>query len=159
MATLVLRRNQLPSLVVFILVVAAIAFFGAQFQPGFWFEQLAKPSWNPPGALFGPVWTVLYIAIAVAGWLVWRSAGRIVLSLQIWFAQLVLNGLWSFLFFGLHRPDLALVDILLLLALIVAFIVTARHRSPMASWLFVPYAAWVSFATALNFAIWRLNSA
>jgi len=80
-----------------------------------------------------------------------------VLSLQFWFAQLVVNGLWSFLFFGLRRPDLALVDICLLLALIFAFIVTARRRSLVASWLFVPYAAWVGFATVLNFSIWRLN--
>ena len=159
MATLVHRRAQLPSLAVFVALVVAVALFGARFSPDAWYQQLARPSWNPPNAVFGPVWTVLYAAIAVAGWLVWRAAGRIVLSLQFWLAQLVMNGLWSFLFFGLHRPDLALVDICLLLVLIFAFIVTARQRSLVASWLFVPYAAWVGFATALNFSIWQLNSA
>ncbi len=159
MTTLTQKRMQLPSLAVFIGLVAAIALFGAQFSPDTWYQQLAKPSWNPPNAVFGPVWTILYIAIAVAGWLVWRAAGRIMLPLHFWFAQLILNGLWSFLFFGLHRPDLALVDIVLLLAAIFAFIVTARRRSVVASWLFVPYAAWVGFATALNFSIWQLNSA
>jgi tryptophan-rich sensory protein len=159
MTALALKRTQLPSLVVFVLLVAAAGLFGAQFEPGNWYWQLTKPSWNPPDEVFGPMWTALYVGIAVAGWLVWRAAGRMVMSLQFWFAQLVVNGLWSFLFFGLHRPDLALVDIALLLVLIFAFIVTARHRSPVASWLFVPYAAWVGFATALNFTIWRLNSA
>jgi benzodiazapine receptor len=159
MATLALKRTHLLSLAVFVLLVAAAGLFGAQFEPDSWYRELAKPSWNPPNEVFGPVWTVLYVGIAVAGWLVWRATGRMVMSLQFWFAQLVINGLWSFLFFGLHRPDLALVDIVLLLALIFAFIVTARHRSRVASWLFVPYAAWVGFATALNFTIWRLNSA
>lgn len=159
MATLALKRTHLPSLVLFVLLVCAAGLFGAQFEPDAWYRQLARPSWNPPNEVFGPVWTVLYVAIAVAGWLVWRAAGRMVMPLQFWLAQLVINGMWSFLFFGLHRPDLALVDIALLLVLIFAFIVTARHRSRVASWLFVPYAAWVGFATALNFTIWRLNSA
>lgn len=159
MTTLAHRRTHFPALAVFIALVAAIAFFGAQFTPDAWYRQLAKPPWNPPAAVFGPVWTVLYVAIAVAGWLVWRATGRIVPALQFWIAQLLINGLWSFLFFGLHRPDLALIDICLLLALIFAFIVSARRHSVVASGLFVPYAAWVGFATALNFSIWRLNGA
>ena len=158
MSSVALKQNHLPSLVVFVALVALAASTGAMFEPGAWYEQLSKPSWNPPNAIFGPVWTVLYIGIAVAGWLVWRASGRMVIALQFWIAQLVLNWMWSFLFFGLHRPDLALVDIVLLLATIFAFIVTARRQSRVASWLFVPYAAWVSFATALNFTIWRLNS-
>jgi len=154
-----IKRSNLPSLLVFILLVAATASAGAVFQPGSWYEALNKPAWNPPNAIFGPVWTILYVGIAVAGWLVWRATGRMVVALQFWIAQLVLNCLWSFLFFGLHRPDLALVDIAVLLVTIFAFIVTAHRRSAVASWLFVPYAAWVGFATALNFTIWRLNSA
>ncbi len=144
---------------VFIALVAATASAASIFEPGSWYEQLVKPSWTPPNRVFAPVWTALYVGIAVAGWLVWRRTGRMVAALQFWLAQLVLNWMWSFLFFGLHRPDLALADILLLLACIIAFIVTARRRSPAASWLFIPYAVWVGFATALNFSIWRLNGA
>jgi tryptophan-rich sensory protein len=145
------------SLVVFIAIVAAAAITGGQFMPGEWYAQLAKPSWTPPSWLFGPVWTVLYVAIAVAGWLVWRADKRAALPLALWVAQIVLNASWSWLFFGLHRPGTALVEILVLLALIAAFAIAAWPVSRTASILFVPYALWVSFATALNFAIWRLN--
>jgi translocator protein len=145
------------SLLVFIALVAATALTGAQFQPGPWYAQLAKPSWTPPNWLFGPVWTLLYIGIAVAGWLVWRKTGRIDAALWIWIAQLALNAMWSWLFFGLHRPDLALANIVLMLVLIAWFIVVARGVSPVASYLFIPYLLWVSYATALNFAIWRAN--
>jgi translocator protein len=152
-----MTRKGVPSLIVFFLFVAAIAAFGAQFQAGAWYESLSKPPWNPPSWVFAPVWTVLYVGIAIAGWRLWRRTRRFVPSLTIWIAQMVLNGCWSLLFFGLHRPDIALIDIVVLLALIIVFIVTARRHSALASWLFVPYAAWVAFATALNFAIWRLN--
>jgi tryptophan-rich sensory protein len=145
------------SLIVFIALVAATAVTGAQFQPGEWYAQLTKPSWTPPSWLFGPVWTLLYIGIAVAGWLVWRKTGRIETALWIWIAQLVLNAAWSWLFFGLHRPDLALANIALMVVLIASFIVVARGVSPVASYLFIPYLLWVSYATALNFAIWRAN--
>lgn len=159
MSSTALKQSHVPALILFVVLVAVAASTGAMFEPGAWYEQLAKPSWNPPNAVFGPVWTVLYIGIAIAGWLTWRASARMTVALLLWIAQLVLNWAWSFLFFGLHRPDLALVDILLLLATIFAFIVSARRRSPVASWLFVPYAAWVSFAIALNFSIWRLNGA
>jgi tryptophan-rich sensory protein len=147
------------SLLVFAALVAGAAVSGAQFQPGDWYAVLAKPSWTPPSWLFGPVWTLLYIGIAVAGWLVWRKTGRVDAALTVWFAQMVLNAAWSWLFFGLHRPDLALVDIVAMIVLIVAFIVLARGSSAVASWLFVPYLLWVSYATALNAAIWRMNPA
>lgn len=147
----------MASLLLFIALVAATAFSGAQFQPGAWYGTLAKPSWTPPSWLFGPVWTLLYIGIAVAGWLVWRKTGRMETALWIWIAQLLLNAAWSWLFFGIHRPDLALVDILAMLVLIALFIVAARPISPIASYLFVPYVLWVSYAAALNFAIWRAN--
>jgi tryptophan-rich sensory protein len=150
-------NGTVTSLVVFVAFVAAVALFGAQFQPGSWYETLQKPTWNPPNWVFGPVWTILYIGIAIAGWRVWCETGRFVSALALWIGQLVLNACWSMLFFGLHRPDIALVDIILLLALIVAFIVKARRHSTLASWLFVPYFAWVAFAAALNFAIWQLN--
>lgn len=157
MAIAVARRSSLPSLLLFVALVALAASAGALFEPGAWYQHLSKPAWNPPDVVFAPVWTVLYVAIAVAGWLVWRRRGRMVPALHLWLAQLVLNWMWSFLFFGLHRPDLALVDIALLLVTIFGFIFSARRHSAVASWLFVPYALWVGFASSLNFAIWQLN--
>lgn len=145
------------SLVVFIALVAAAAITGGQFMPGEWYAQLAKPSWTPPNWLFGPVWTVLYVAIAAAGWLVWRGERRAALPLALWVAQIVLNAAWSWLFFGLHRPGTAFAEIVVLLATIVGFAIAAWPVSRTASLLFVPYALWVGFASALNFAVWRLN--
>lgn len=147
------------SLLIFVALVAVAAFTGAQFEPGVWYAELAKPSWTPPSWLFAPVWTLLYAAIAVAGWLVWRPQRRMNVPLGFWGAQLVLNAAWSWLFFGLHRPALALADIVLLLMAIAAFIITACRVSKPASALLVPYLLWVAFATALNFSIWRLNPA
>ena len=101
---------------------------------------------------------MLYVAIAVAGWSVWRSkAVSVTKPILIWLLHLILNGLWSWLFFGLRRPDLALVDIIALLITNCWFIASANKISQVAAWLFVPYALWVGFATALNFAIWQLN--
>lgn len=146
------------SLLVFFAAVAAAALTGSQFSPGDWYEALAKPSWTPPDWLFGPVWTVLYIAIAVAGWLVWRGASRQVsAALVLWVVQLGLNTAWSWLFFGLHRTGLALVDIALLLLVIVAFLFAAWPIRRAASWLFVPYALWVGYAASLNLFIWHFN--
>lgn len=124
-----------------------------------WYPILAKPSFNPPNWIFGPVWTTLYILMAIAAWLVWRSAGLPAArtALLLFVLQLALNSVWSLLFFGLHRIDLALIDIVLLLAAIVATTLAFLRHSRVAAWLLVPYLAWVSFATVLNFAIWRLN--
>lgn len=157
MTSNVIARAGVPSLAVFIVLTVLAASFGAAFQPGDWYAHLDKPTWTPPNAVFAPMWSALYLAIAIAGWRLWRSTGRFVAALQIWMAQLFLNALWSFLFFGIHRMDIAFVDIALLLATIVAFIVTARRHSLAASWLFVPYALWVAFAAALNFTVWQLN--
>ena len=147
------------SLLPFLILTAAAAWFGAQFEPGTWHAALAKPAWNPPNAVFGPVWTVLYVLIAIAGWRVWidRAMPYARTALPLWGVQLVLNAAWSWIFFGLHRTGWALVDIVLLLCAIVAFIgVTWRARRGTAL-LFLPYFAWVAFATALNAAIWWLN--
>jgi benzodiazapine receptor len=122
-----------------------------------WYPTIAKPSWTPPSWLFGPVWTALYLMMAVAGWLVWRRVGWG--GALVWFAvQLALNTTWSPVFFGMHRIGLALVNIVLLWVAIVGTTVAFWRVTPVAGWLFVPYLAWVSFATALNFAIWRLNA-
>ena len=137
----------------------AAAVVGGFFTPGEWYAQLNKPAWNPPAWVFGPVWTALYLGMAVAAWLVWRRGGfaGAPVALGLFLAQLVLNGAWSWLFFGLHRPGLALAEILVLWALILATLVAfwAVHRG--AGLLFVPYLAWVSFAAFLNFTLWRLN--
>lgn len=145
------------ALAVFFLLVVAAAFFGATFRPGAWYAALQKPSWTPPNSVFSPVWTILYIMIALAGWLVWRAGGDNRPALIFWGIALVLNALWSWFFFGQQRIGMALIDIVALLVTIAGFILTARRVSPAASALFVPYLGWVSYATALNFAIWRLN--
>ena len=133
---------------------------GALFRPGDWYARLKKPSWRPPNRLFAPVWAALYLMIAVAGWLIWRQAGfaGAGLPLAVYALQLVLNAAWSPLFFGLRRPDLGFIDIVLVWVSIIATIVLFCPIHVVAALLLVPYLAWVSFATALNFAIWRLNS-
>ncbi len=138
---------------------AAAAAPGVIIRPGEWYRALAKPSWRPPNWLFGPVWLVLYISIAVSGWLVWRRAGLdgAGVALAIYALQLVLNGLWSVIFFGLHRPGLAFAEILCLLHTILATIVAFHPLHPIAAYLLIPYALWVGFAALLNYSIWRLN--
>lgn len=145
------------SLLPFLFLVALAAGFGACFQPGAWYEALRKPPLNPPGWVFGPVWTVLYVAMAVAAWRVWRAQPGPSATLALWGAQLALNALWSWLFFGLERPGLALLDIAALLALLVftTFALFAVDRT--AGWLFVPYVTWVAFASYLNVGLWILN--
>ena len=126
--------------------------------PG-WYAGLAKPSWTPPDWVFGPVWSVLYLGMAVAVWLVWRQNGfaGATVPIALFGVQLALNGAWSWLFFGLHSPGAAMVDLILLWAAIAATTVTFWRRSIPAAILLVPYLIWVSFAGALNFGIWRLN--
>jgi translocator protein len=144
------------SLLVFGGLVLAAASTGAQFMPGAWYTTLNKPAWTPPGWLFPIAWTVLYFMIAVAGWLAWRAGGP-GSAVAIWAAGLVLNALWSYLMFGRHDIGAALADIAALWLAIAAFIWATWSSEPRAAYLFMPYLAWVSFAAALNFAIWRLN--
>ncbi len=149
-------------LAVFIIAVFAVAALGGwltSFGVGGWYAALQKPAWNPPSWLFGPVWTALYITIAVAAWLVWmRHAPLGRLALTLWAVQLALNLAWSALFFYMRQPGWAFLEIIVLLAAIVATAITFFRISPWAGALLIPYIAWVSFASALNFAIWRLNS-
>jgi translocator protein len=133
--------------------------FGSLFQPGQWFAELAKPTWNPPSWVFGPVWTTLYILMGVAAWLVWRRGGPIARgALTLFVVQLVFNAAWSWLFFGLQSPGLAFLDIILLWLLIIVTTIAFWRVRMAAGVLLLPYLAWVTFATALNFAIWRMNS-
>lgn len=125
------------------------------------YASLALPSWAPPGSVFGPVWTVLYALMALAAWLAWRQGGwrAATPALVLYLLQLALNVLWSWLFFGWKQGALALADIALLLALIVATIVAFHRVRPAAAWLLLPYLAWVTFASALNYAVWQANPA
>lgn len=148
----------MQAFIAFAVLTFVAATVGGFFAPDAWYASLAKPSWNPPNFVFGPVWTALYTCIAFAGWLAWRRAKRIDASIALWGAQLVANALWSYLFFGQRRPDLAFYDIVTMFVLIVACIVVFRARSFTASMLMIPYALWVAFAGALNFTIWKMNT-
>jgi benzodiazapine receptor len=149
--------KRFGSLALFLLLVVGGGFLlGTLSRPGEWYQNLVKPPLNPPDWVFGPVWTVLYILIAIVGWRCWQAAstGR---RMQLWWAQLVLNFLWPPLFFGLEQMALALVVILLLLVTILAFISASWRTDRLSALLFVPYALWVSFATYLNLSLLLLN--
>lgn len=135
------------------LAVGAIGGWATASSVSTWFPTLAKPSFNPPSWVFGPVWTTLYIMMGTAAYLAWRAGA----SLTLFWVQLGLNLGWSLLFFGLRRPDLAFFEILLLWGFILATLVGFWRVNRTAGYLLVPYLAWVSFASVLNFAIWRLN--
>ena len=123
------------------------------------YATLAQPPWAPPAGVLGPVWSLLSMCMAWAAWLVWRERGfaRARGALGLFLAQLALNALWSWLFFGWHRGALAFADILVLLALIVATIVAFARIRKAAAWLLAPYLAWVSFAAFLNYSVWQRN--
>jgi translocator protein len=124
-----------------------------------WYPPLNKPTWTPPSWLFGPVWTLLYLCIAVAGFLAWRKAGfaGAKWTMLLFALQLILNAAWSWIFFGLRQPGWAFVEITLLWLSILATMLALFRITPIAGVLFVPYLLWVTFAAGLNFAIWRLN--
>ena len=147
-------------LVGWLVVSFAAGWIGSRFRPDAWYESLAKPAWNPPNAIFGPVWSVLYALMGVAAWLVWRQAGFTEASAAVvlFVVQLVLNALWSYLFFGLHRVALAFFEILVLWALILIVGVLFWREVCLAGALMLPYLVWVGFASVLNFSLWRLNS-
>ena len=148
---------SLLSVAPFAAAVILVALTGAIFKPGAWYETLAKPSWTPPDWAFPVVWSILYLFIAIAGWLVWIETGWS-LAITFWILQLLLNGAWSWLFFGLKRMDLAFADVSLLWLCIAGFIVIAWPISTTAALLFLPYLVWVNIAAALNLTVWRMNS-
>ena len=153
-------RGNLLALAGWLLLCFAPASLGAFFGPDQWYASLTKPSWNPPGWIFGPVWTALYAMMAVAAWLVWQQGGwrKNRNALLLFLVQLALNALWTPLFFGLRRPGLAFAEIVLLWLAIIATLAAFRPIRRVAAWLLVPYLGWVTFAAALNFSLWRLNS-
>lgn len=149
--------TRYSGLIVFLLLVAAAAYTGITYSPGPFYAALSKPAWTPPNDVFPIVWAVMYVLIAIAGWIVWRAQGFGPL-LWLWLLQLVLNGAWSYLMFGEKQIVSALIDMGALWVAIVAFVVLAWPVRRSAALLFVPYLLWVSFAAALNFEIWRLNA-
>jgi tryptophan-rich sensory protein len=138
------------------LAASGTAFF---VSTGGWYASLRKPVWNPPSWLFGPVWTLLYIMMAVAAWLVWREGGwkRQSTPLGLFLFQWFFNALWTPLFFGMHRVGLACVVIVALWCVLAATLAWFWRLKKAAGLLLLPYLVWVTFATALNFTLWRLN--
>ncbi len=160
-----MSRRAWLGLGIFVLLSFAAAGLGGYWtapatSAGGWYYQIEKPAWTPPSWLFGPVWTALYLAMAVAAWLVWRQGGWAARrnALTLWLVQLALNAAWSGLFFGLHQPGLGMAGIVgLWIAILLTLLAFFRVSRP-AGWLMVPYVLWVSFASMLNFAVWQLNS-
>ena len=149
--------NHWFALILFLLLVIGGGLLtGWLTAPGEWYAQLKKPPFNPPNWLFGPVWTAIYVLIAIAGWRVWRR-GVGGWPIRLWAMQIVLNFLWSPTFCAAHQIGLALAVLLMLLAIILAFIAASWRSDRVAALLFVPYATWVAFATVLNASILVMN--
>lgn len=138
------------------LVIGVGALIGTQSTPGMWYESLTKPPLNPPNWVFGPVWFTLYVMIAIAGWRIWVGAPRSS-AMKFWGAQMLLNWAWSPVWFLAQMPWVAFAILVSMWLCIVGFMVTSRKHDQLATWLFVPYLAWVSFAGYLNLSIAILN--
>ena len=156
------ERRQIPVLLFFLGLCLGVGGLGAWVtvpEIGSWYEALSKPSWTPPDQIFGPVWTSLYVMMAVSAWLVWRerSSGARTYGLYMFFVQLILNVGWSWLFFRFHWVGAAFVEVVLLILAIGIYLVVVARVSRLGAVLFLPYLAWVLFASALNFRIWQLN--
>lgn len=153
--------KQILGLIAWLGVTFAAAFVAAiaSAKAGAFYQELVRPGWAPPGYLFAPVWSVLYFLMAIAAWLVWREQGlsSSIAALGLFLAQLLANALWSWLFFQWHRGALAFAEILVLWALILGTVIAFWHIQPIAGVILLPYLAWVTFATALTYATWKLN--
>jgi translocator protein len=156
------KRPAWPGLLAWVAIVFVAAAIGsvASYDSASFYRGLDKPAWAPPASLFGPVWTVLYLGIAVAAWLVWKAQGfggaRSALGLFI--VQLALNALWTWLFFAWRQGALAFVDIVLLWVLVAGTLAMFWRVRKAAGMLLVPYLAWVTFAAALNYSVWQRNT-
>ncbi len=151
------RYGTLVLFLILTLAVGGAAGYATAPEIAGWYATLHHPSFAPPNGVFAPVWTALYVLMGIAAWRVWRVAGLGSRPLLLFFVQLALNFAWSFIFFRYHRIDLALAEILVLLVFILLTTAAFARRDRIAALLFVPYIAWVGFATALNFTFWRLN--
>ena len=149
-------RPVLASLPVFVALSFAAAAFGAYFEPGQWYEGLRKPAFTPPNWIFAPVWSLLYACMGIAAALVWQRS-RALIPMVLWGTQLCLNAAWSWIFFGLHEPGLAFLEIRVLWVAIALTIFVFWRIRPAAGALLVPYLLWVGFASWLNWELWRLN--
>lgn len=151
--------KSVVGLVCWLVLSFSAASLGGFFMPGDWYAGLKKPSWNPPGWIFGPVWSTLYTMMGVAAWMVWKRGGLAAQRrpLIAFLVQLALNAIWTPLFFGLREPGWAFAEIILLWLAIVWTIAEFRRTNRIAAGLLLPYLAWVSFATVLNGTLWRLN--
>ncbi|WP_242219607.1 TspO/MBR family protein [Shinella zoogloeoides] len=151
-----MSNKPLVYLAFIILVLGGGLLIGASNMPGDWYQSLAKPSFNPPNWVFAPVWSILYIIVGVVGARTWLTLRRS-MAMRLWFAQLIFNFAWSPVFFGLKDPTSAVIIILGLLISVAGFIAVSWRQDRTAALLFMPYLAWVAFATALNAAIIALN--
>ena len=155
--------QNIIGLIIWVGVCYSIAWAGAQVSPGIassaWYESLNKPAWNPPGWVFGPVWTLLYTFMGIAAWLVWKNHGfkEASSALSAFLIQLLLNGLWSQIFFGMQEIGWAFAEIILLLLAITVTTLLFFRKEKSAGWLMVPYLGWVGFATVLNGALYLMN--
>lgn len=152
-------RQSWLSLLPFVAVCFGVAAISSWFTLGSlktWYAGLQRPIWTPPDWIFGPVWSVMYLMMAISAWLVWSAAGWGA-ALTLFTIQLLLNALWSVLFFGMHRVGAAFAEILLLWMMLIATAVAFLPVSLLAAWLLLPYIAWVAFASYLNFRIWQMN--
>ncbi|WP_254509639.1 TspO/MBR family protein [Anatilimnocola floriformis] len=155
------KSKQVVGLVAWLIVSFIAAAIGAtaSVNAGPFYLQLQRPTWAPPANVFGPVWTILYTLMAIAAWLIWRVDGLrgARLALTLFFLQLAVNAIWSWLFFAWHLGAISFADILLLWTLIVVTLIMFWRIKPLAGALLIPYLLWVSFATVLNYAMWQLN--
>ncbi|MBL0233089.1 MAG: tryptophan-rich sensory protein [Chitinophagaceae bacterium] len=156
--------SNTAKLIIAILIPLIVGFTSGFFTAGNvtgWYQTIQKPSWNPPSWIFGPVWTTLYILMGIALFLVWRSDAPDSVkrtAFILFAAQLVFNFFWSLIFFEMHEPGWAFAEIVVMWILILLTIFSFGKISSLAAWLLVPYISWVSFASILNYTIWRLNS-
>ena len=159
--TAVSAGSSALGLVGWIAITAVAAAIGAAAATGsrVFYEGLQRPDWAPPGTVFGPVWTVLYLVMAVAAWMVWKARDFVGarVALMLFLVQLVLNALWTWLFFAWHQGALAFFEIILLWIAVAMTMNLFRRVRPMAGTLLIPYLAWVTFATALTYAVWKAN--
>lgn len=155
--------NKIAGLIGWLLICYATSFIGAIVSPGIaspeWYQALAKPSWTPPGWIFGPVWTTLYTLMGLAAWWIWKDFGwmEAAAGLRLFIIQLVFNAAWSWIFFRWHLLGWAAIEIIVLWALILATLRSFWRHNRWAGALLIPYLLWVSFAAALTFSIWQLN--
>lgn len=150
--------RQALALAVFIVITFCASLVSIFAQPDLWYDSLQKPVWNPPPWIFGPVWTLLYLMMAVAAWLVWKRVGLMHRAMAFYFIQLALNAAWSPIFFGAHQLGWAFAEIILLWLAILLTAKSFHHASKPAGWMLAPYLAWVTFAAFLNFTLWRMNA-